>query len=85
MIKSLHFLSYPHKTWLRYLTHDVIKITKFHEDRTKDVDFLLMVIFLTCLVFFLQTLLYQNGGTLSEDKVGTLIVTFKRDNEHYRN
>ena len=35
----------------------MIIFTKFHEYKTKDVDFLFMVHFLTCLVFFAHTLL----------------------------
>merc|ERR1712020_299721 len=52
LVKNPQFLSYPHETWSKLLPHEVIILTKFHEDRTKIVDFLLMSNFGTCLVFF---------------------------------
>ena len=38
----------------------MIIFTKFHEDRTKNVDFLLTANFGTCLIFFTQTLFTKN-------------------------
>ena len=38
LIKNSQFLSNPHET----LSHEIIIFTKFHEDWTKIVDFLLM-------------------------------------------
>ena len=37
--KNVQFLSDLHETWSKYLPHEVIKSTKFHEDRTKIVHF----------------------------------------------
>ena len=37
----------------------MIIFTKFHEDRTKNMDFLLMANFWTCLIFFIQILTYK--------------------------
>ena len=50
-------MSNPYETWWKWLTHDVINFTKFHEDWTKIVDFLLRVNFWMCPGFFAQTLL----------------------------
>ena len=52
LIKNLQFLSNPHETWWKLSSHEVIIFTKFHEDRTKIVDFLLMANFWKCPVFF---------------------------------
>ena len=54
--KNPQFLSYPHETWWKWLPHEVIILTKFYEDRTKIVDFLLMANYWVCSNFFLQTL-----------------------------
>ena len=40
IIKNLQFLSYPHETWWKWLTHEVIIVTKFLKDRTKIVEYL---------------------------------------------
>ena len=45
-------MSYPHETWWKWLPHEVIIFTKFHEDRTKIMDFLLMANFWKCPVSF---------------------------------
>ena len=37
-IKDPQFLSNPQETWWKYLPHEVIIFSKFHEDRTKNVD-----------------------------------------------
>ena len=50
MIKNPQFSS--HETWWKLLPHEVIIFTKFHEDRTKIKNFLLMANFWKCLVFF---------------------------------
>ena len=42
LVKNQQFFSNPHETWGKGLSHEVIKITKFHKDWTKIVDFLLM-------------------------------------------
>ena len=51
IIKNPQFLSYPHEIWWKWLPHEVIIFTKFHEDRTKIVDFLLMANFWKCPFF----------------------------------
>ena len=35
LVKSPHFLSNPHETWKKQLSHEVIIFTKFHEERKK--------------------------------------------------
>ena len=35
LVKNLQFLSYPHETWLKWLPHELVILTKFHEDRRK--------------------------------------------------
>ena len=45
-------MPYPHETWSKSLTHEVINLTKFHEDRAKIVEFLLIANFGMCAVFF---------------------------------
>jgi len=54
--KKSTFLSNLHETWSKYLAHEKIILTKFHEDWIKDVDFLLMANFCECPIFFSQTL-----------------------------
>ena len=51
LVKNLQFLFYPHETWLKKLTLEVVSLTKFHENRTKIVDFLLIVTFLASAIF----------------------------------
>ena len=51
LIKNQQFLSYPDETWLKWSTHEVIIFTKFHQDRTKIVDSLLITNFWKCAVF----------------------------------
>ena len=46
------FLSDLYETGGKYSSHEVIIFTKFHEDKTKIVDFSLMANFLKCAVFF---------------------------------
>ena len=41
--KNLQFFFYPYETWSKELTLEVVTLTKFHENRTKIVDFLLIV------------------------------------------
>ena len=49
---------YPNETWWKLLPHEVIIFTKFYEDWTKNVDFLLMANFWTWALFFTQTLFH---------------------------
>ena len=56
LIKNPQFLSNPYETWWKWLPHEAIIFTKFHEDGTKIVDFLLLANFWKCPVFFPQTL-----------------------------
>ena len=44
-MRNPQFLSYPHETWWKWSSHEVIIFTKFHEDKAKIVDFLLWLIF----------------------------------------
>ena len=44
--KNLQFLSYTHETWSKWLPLELVILTKFHEYRTKIVDFLLIETFL---------------------------------------
>ena len=64
-------MSYPQEKWWKWLPHEVIIFTKFQEDRTKIVDFLLMANFWECPFFLPQTLAYDwrqpNIHTLSLD------------------
>ena len=55
LIRNPKFYSYSHETC------EVIIFTKFHEYRTKIVDFLLLVNFWKCPVFFPQTLVQKVG------------------------
>ena len=41
-VKNPHFLSNPHETWQNYSPHEVIILTNFQKDRTKNADLLLM-------------------------------------------
>ena len=41
LIETPQFLSNPHETWKKWLTHKAIIFPKFHEDWKKIVDFLL--------------------------------------------
>ena len=52
LIKNPHFLFYHHETWGKLSSHEVITFSKFHEDSTKNVDFVLIANFLKCLIFF---------------------------------
>ena len=54
--KKSTVLSNPNETWRKWLSHKEVIFTKFHEDWTKIIDFLLVAKFWTCLVFFTQTL-----------------------------
>ena len=45
LVKNPHFLSNPHETWQNYSPHEVIILTKFHKDRTKNADLLLLANF----------------------------------------
>ena len=56
LVKNQQFFSNPNETWWKWLSHEAIIFTKFHEDWTKIVDFLLMAKFWTCLVFFYSDL-----------------------------
>ena len=55
-VKDPHFLFNPHETLRKSLSHMVIIFTKFHEDMTKNVDFLLLAKVYMGLVFLIQTL-----------------------------
>ena len=52
LVKNPQFWLYPHETWSKEQPHEVVIFTKFHEDRAKTVDFLLLVNFWPSPVFF---------------------------------
>jgi len=52
-IKNPQFSSHPYEIW-KWLPHMIIFFTKFHEDWTKIVDFLLMGNFRACPVFLFR-------------------------------
>ena len=54
MTENPHFLSYPHETWGKQSSHEVIIFIKFHENRTKLVDFLIIANYRTNLVFLFR-------------------------------
>ena len=39
LVKNLQFLFYSHETWWKWLSHELIIITKFYEDGTKNFVF----------------------------------------------
>ena len=45
LVKNPHFLSNLHETWSKYLPHEIIILTKFHEDSIEFADFFLMANF----------------------------------------
>lgn len=51
LLKNPHILSYPYEIWWKS-PHKIITFTKFHENRTKNVNFLLIANLWMCLVFF---------------------------------
>ena len=53
-VKHPCFWFYSNETWWKWLLHEAIIFTKFHEDWTKVADFLLMANFWTCAVFSLR-------------------------------
>ena len=44
-MKNPQFLPYSYETWPFYTTHELVLLVKFHSNRIKIVDFLLMVYF----------------------------------------
>ena len=50
---------YSQETWWKWLPHDMIIFTKFHENQTKNVDLLILVNFERVSFFFIQTLLFS--------------------------
>ena len=60
LLKNPQVLFYSHETWWKWLSHVMIIFTKFHEYRTKIVDFLLRANFWKCPVFLPQTLICFN-------------------------
>ena len=52
LVKNPHLLLYPYETWWKWLPHEVIIFRKFHEGRTKNMDFLPMAKFWMCPVFY---------------------------------
>ena len=47
-----HFFQFSWNSWSKWSTYELIIFTKFHEDRTINLDFLLMEKFWTYLVLF---------------------------------
>ena len=60
IMKNPHLLFYSHETWWKWLPHEVIIFNKFHKDRKKNMDSLIMANFLKCQVFC-----YSNLSKLS--------------------
>ena len=52
LIKNLQFFSNHHETWSKLQTQEVALLTKFHDDSSKIVDFLLAVNFWSWPDFF---------------------------------
>ena len=52
LVKNPQFLYYSHETWSKWSTHELITLTKFHEDTTKIIDFLLTATFELCPIFY---------------------------------
>ena len=52
LIKNPQFLHDHHQTWAILRTHEVVILTKFHEDRAKIVDFLLIANFWASTIFY---------------------------------
>ena len=50
--KNLQYLSYHHETWSKWHANEVVFLTKFHNDNSKIVDFLLIFKFWSCPVFY---------------------------------
>ena len=46
LVKNLQLLFYPNETWSKWLPCKLVILTKFHKDRTKIVDFSLILTFL---------------------------------------
>ena len=57
LVKNPQLLLYSYETLWKWLPDEFIIFTNFHGDRPKNVDFLSITNFWTCLVFFTQTLL----------------------------
>ena len=55
--KNPQFLSYHHETWPKKPPQQYVILTKFHDDSTKIVDFLLIVNFRPCPVFLSVSML----------------------------
>ena len=64
--KRSKFLFYPNETLWKWLSHEVIIFPKFHEDMTKNVDFILLVNFLDCLVSISSDFRFQKDLILPE-------------------
>ena len=62
--KKSTFLSNLHETWSKYLAHEIIILTKFHEDWIKNVDFLLMANFCESPIFFTHSLYPASKETI---------------------
>ena len=56
--KNLQFSFYPNETWSKWLPPELDILTKFHEDRIKIVDFLLIVTFLASCKFLRSPSMY---------------------------
>ena len=63
LVENLHFLPFLHETYWKKSPHEVIIFTKFHEDRRKIVDFLLLTKFWKCPVFFSSDFNFTNLKT----------------------
>ena len=64
LVKNPHFLSYPHVTLYKWLAHEEIIFTIFHEDCTKNVDF-----FFTMQICFVQTLFHPAANKETSQQI----------------
>ena len=72
LIENPRFLPHSHETWVIYSTHELVLFTKFHSNRVKIVDFLLMVYFdPSCKFFFIS--LYTDFISTMADVVFTVL------------
>ena len=51
LVKVLQFLPYLHETWTKLVAHELVILTKFHEDKAKIDELLKIANFGMCAVF----------------------------------
>ena len=79
----------PYEIWWKYSSHEIIIFTKFYEDWTKDVDFLLKVNFWMWVLFLSRLYLPWSSGFLTQDLDGNFFgmflpyPSFQNNNKEY--